>query len=1075
MGINADLINPKKIQLYGGMNGMLPQANSSSRISDLQELSIFIKGGEDGKFNADDYILFFGQGPDAYKLLTGSGTFQYQNNLFSDKSFYFLTVGSTDGKRMLQADNLLGTFPVVTEFDDFAYYETEKYNDLHSGRDWFGEQFDTKTEYTIRFNMSNILAGSIIKIVSNVMGQSFGASSFQLSLNDVTIGEQKIQPIVNSQYAIKGAEVTDTLNITSNVVNAPSRSNQDLKLKFVKASSGRSVGYLDYVLFQTKRKLSLYGDQTLFHSLKSLEQPVTRFSISNMPTEGMVWDVTDAFNALLQKTSFESGAATYAAPSAILRKYIAVSDKNYVAPTSEGTLSNQNLHGLASLDFLIVAAPEFLTDAQRLAKHRQSKNSLSVLVVTTTQVYNEFSGGKQDVTAIRDLVKLLYEQKTGIRNLLLFGRGSYDYKNYLPYNKNFVPTYESRNSLSPLETYSSDDYFGFLENNEGNWGENPAEAHTLEIGIGRLPVKKKDEAKVLVDKIIQYETQNWGDWRKEILFVADDGDFNIHQGQANQLAEALESDHPEAITKKLFLDTYKQVESPIGQVSPDAKAALITAVQEGVLIVNYTGHGNEQQWMQERIFDQVSLDKWRTAPHYPLLVTATCEFGRNDDPGLISTAELSLLKKDGGSIGLVTTARPVNSSTNFTLNKAFYQAAFLKEQNKFRDLGSIMRDTKNNSQSGVSNRNFSLLGDPSMKLAFPNPEVKVNKITNATSGSDTLKALSKIKVSGDVYSNGLPDVGYTGTLTATLFDKYTSEKTKGDENAPFEYKSRESAVFNGQATINNGHFEFEFTIPNSIDLNVGAGKLGLYAFPKGNRGDFSGVSTIVKIGAIEKSPGTDSKGPVIKLFMGDSTFTNGGIAGRNSRIFAILSDENGINISDFTPQNNITATLDDTLAVVLNKYYQSNIDNVKQGEVNYPLDNIKPGRHQLVLRASDTFGNSSTATISFSVSDENGIQIEQWLNYPNPFSTSTSFYFKHNRSGDDLEATVLVYNQVGQPVLSSTYQVDDSSYQVTLPAWDGTTGEGIKLSPGLYLVKLSVRSLQDGSKNEKITKVIITN
>ena len=1076
MGINPDPIDPKKIQLHGGMNGMLPQANSVSRLNDLKELSIYIKGGEDGKFNRDDYILFFGQGPDAYQLLPGTGTFQYQNNLYSDKSFYFLTVGTVDGKRMSLSDNLSGNFSTVTEFDDFAYYETEQYNDLHSGRDWFGEQFDTKTEYTIRFDMSNVLDGSIIKVISNVMGQSFGASSVQLSLNDVAIAEQKIPPIFNSQYAIKGNEVTDTINVTSNAVNAPSRPNQDVKLKFIKAASGRSVGYLDFLLLQTKRKLSLYGDQTIFHSLKSLEQIITRFTVSNMPADGIVWDITDSFNATIQKTSIESGVATFATSSGNLRKYIAVSNKNYVAPVSEGTIPNQNLHGHGSLDFLIVVAPEFLAEAQRLATHRQSKNSLNTMVVTTTQVYNEFSGGKQDVSAIRDLVKYLYDQKTGIKNLLLFGRGSYDYKNYLPYNKNYVPTYESRNSLSPLETYSSDDYFGFLESNEGNWGEYPTEANTLDIGVGRLPVKKSGEAKIIVDKILEYETQNWGDWRKEILFVADDGDFNIHQGQADQLAETIESDHPEVNTKKLYLDAFKQVDSPIGQVSPDAKASLIRAVNEGVLIVNYTGHGSEQQWMQERIFDQVSLDKWTTAPHYPLLVTATCEFGRNDDPGLISTAELSLIKKAGGTIGLVTTARPVNSSTNFTLNKAFYQAAFIKEQNRSRDLGSILRDTKNNSMSGVSNRNFSLLGDPSMRLALPYSEVKISQVKNLTSGSDTLKALSRVKVTGLIFTNGVPDAEYNGTMASTLFDKLTSAKTKGDENPPFDFKVRENTVFNGQATIHNGQFEILFTIPKSIDLSVGLRKLSLYAFPpQGSSVDINGVNTSLKVGAIEKNPGADSKAPAIELYMGDSTFVNGGIAGRNSKIVAILSDENGINISNFDPQKNITATLDDTLSIILNEYYQSDIDNVKRGKVNYPLNDIKPGQHHLVLRASDTFGNSSTASITFSVSNENGIQIEQWLNYPNPVSSSTTFYFRHNRSGEDLEAVVTAYNQVGQPIVSGTYQVNSSPYKVVLPEWDATTAEGTKLSPGLYLLKLSVRSLLDGSKNEKITKVIISN
>ena len=458
-----------------------------------------------------------------------------------------------------------------------------------------------------------------------------------------------------------------------------------------------------------------------------------------------------------------------------------------------------------------------------------------------------------------------------------------------------------------------------------------------------------------------------------------------------------------------------------------------------------------------------------------MLDTATCEFGRNDDPGLISTAELSLLRKGAGSIGLVTTARPVNSSTNFTLNKAFYQSLFTKDGNQFRDLGSIVRDTKNNSISGVSNRNFSLLCDPSMKLALPYSEVKVTGIKNLTSGSDTLKALSKVKITGTINTNGVPDTGFKGTLAATLFDKLTIEKTKGDENPSFDYKARDNAVFNGQGNILNGQFEIEFTIPKFIDQKVGVGKLSLYAFSESNKADVTGVNSTLKIGAQEKNPGADSKGPGIELYMGDSTFVNGGVAGRDSKIVAILSDENGINISDFDPKNGITAILDDTLSLLLNEYYQSDVDNFKRGNVNYPIDDIKPGQHQLTLRASDTFGNSASRSITFSVSDENGIQIEQWLNYPNPFSSSTTFHFRHNRSGEDLEAVVTVYDPLGHPVVSSTYQVNSSGYKVNLPEWDATSASGTKLSAGLYLVKLSLRSLLDGSKSEKITKFIISN
>ncbi len=541
------------------------------------------------------------------------------------------------------------------------------------------------------------------------------------------------------------------------------------------------------------------------------------------------------------------------------------------------------------------------------------------------------------------------------------------------------------------------------------------------------------------------------------------------------MAEDLESSHPEFNAKKLYLDAFKQVNSKIGQISPDATTELTNSVRNGVSIVNYTGHGSEQQLMQEHIFDQIILDDWITSPRYPLLVTATCEFGRNDDPGLISTSELSLFRSNGGCIGLLTTARPVNSGTNFTLNKAFYQSLFIKNQNQFRDLGAIMRDTKNTSISGVSNRNFSLLCDPSMKIIFPSSEVKVTQVKNISSASDTLKALSKIKIIGSVYSNGIPLTDYNGTLIATLFDKPTKEITKGDENPPFQFKGRDNALFRGQASIRNGSFEFNFIVPSTIDKTVGKGKLGLYASSASSRSDITGAEPILKIGSIEKNPGPDVKGPGIQLFMGDTTFVNGGIAGKSSRVIAILTDESGINTSAFTTAKAITAILDDSLTYIVSKYYQSDVDNSKRGKVNYPIEDLAAGAHHLELRASDTYGNSSSSSIVFTVSDHNGIQIEQLLNYPNPVLTSTIFRFKHNRSGEDLEAIITIYNPLGQAMLNNTYQINGSAYQVDLPLWEATTSNGTKLGAGLYLCKLSVRSLLDGSKNEKITKVIIVN
>ncbi|MDZ4715110.1 MAG: type IX secretion system sortase PorU [Cytophagales bacterium] len=1073
IGLNPDKIDPRKIQLFGSCNGMLPQPNNAPVNCSLTEMAIHVVGGDDGKFDGGDYILFFGQGPDAYRLMPGSGVYYYENHLYSDKSYYFLTVGSTNGLRMQSLPSLAGSYPVVAEFEDFGYYETEQSNDLHSGRKWYGELFDNTLEYTVRFDQSGILAGSTMKLVARVMGKSFGPSSFELFLNDTPIGQLAVPPVINAPYATTGAEAADTLSISATAVGAPARSNQDVKIRFTKAATGRSVGYLDYLLLQSKRVLSLYGNQKIVSSLKSLDQPVTSFSITNMFSDGMIWDVTNPNAAVIQGFSFNGGTSTFSAPSNVLHKYILLSNRNYFSPTAEGEVLNQSVRNTVFHDFLIITAPEFLSEAERLANHRRTKNGLQIAVVTTTQVYNEYSGGKQDITSLRNLVRDKYGY--GLKNVLLFGRGSYDYKNYLSFNKNFVPTYQSRNSLSPLETYSSDDYFGFLESNEGNWGELPPEPHTLDVGVGRIPVKKLEEAAQWVDKVIEYETQNWGPWRKQILFVADDGDFNIHQSQADQMAEKIETDYPVANTRKLYLDNFKQIQSPTGQLSPDARKALSRAIRDGTGIVNFTGHGSELQWMQERILDQASFDEWKTSPNYPFLVTATCEFGRNDDPGLISSAELSLFRKKTGSIGLVTTTRPVSSSTNFTLNKALYQYMFTKVNFKYRDWGSIFRDTKNNSMSGVSNRNFTLLGDPSMLPPIASTELVVTSVTNLTSGSDTLKALAKVRINGVVRAQGVPDTGYQGTLVATLFDKRTPWTTLGDENSPFNFTAWDNVLFRGQASINNGQFTIDFVIPKSIDLAVGPGKLSLYASSNVNERDAMGAGGTVKIGALEPNPGTDSRGPGVDVYMGDTTFISGGLAGTDSRIVAILTDESGIDISNFNPQNDITAILDDTLSINLNSYYQADIDNYRRGKVDYPIDGLAPGWHRLTLKAADTFGNAASSTITFYVSDQKGIQIEQWLNYPNPFSGSTTFHFKHNRSGEDLDVAVTVFDRMGKVVMASTYQVYASSYKVDLPSWYGTLSDGTKLPEGLYLMKLSLRSLQDGTKNEKIAKVIILN
>ncbi|MCW5909740.1 MAG: type IX secretion system sortase PorU [Cyclobacteriaceae bacterium] len=1070
-GVNPDQVDPRNIRIYTGHNGMLPQANSKPRKIDLTEIAIQVVGEQDGRFNTGDVILFYAQGPDQYRYNLQKQVFEYENNLFTDKNFYFLTIGTEPGKRIASRESVAGTYPVHTTYQHPGFYETEKYNLLKSGRQWFGEQFDASLSATIRFEISDIVENSEIKLVSHVMAQSVTPSSFSVSYNNNPILAQPIDAIPNTRYGVKGIIKADTVVLNSNTVGASNTLNQDIRYQFTKGSPGLSVGYLDFFTLTFTRKLIMHSNQLLFRTAQSVEAPVSAYEVSGTTPNTLVWDVTDPELVVQQQVTHTAGKTGFAAPSDLLRTFVVMNPAQLNAPAFEGVVPNQNLRGATAPQLLIITHQDFTSEAQRLAAHRQQQG-ISASVVTVDRIYNEYAGGKQDFTAIRDFIRSYYRQPgSALKNVLIFGRGSYDYKNRVFNNSNFVPVYESRNSLSPLETYSSDDYYAFMDETEGDWFESPAQNHTLDLGIGRLPVKTPEEAKVVVDKLIEYDTDAAGAWQNAILFVADDGDFNIHHSQADQLASYVEQNYPAMSTKRFFVDSYEQVTRPSGQTSPEAAKALDLAIHKGALIVNFTGHGSEQVWMDERILDDVMIKNWKNKPMYPLFITATCEFGRHDDPLQITSGELTLLQQKGGSIGLVTSARPVNSSTNFTLNRAFYEALLTKTNNQYEDLGSTFRITKNNSTSGVANRNFSLLADPSMKLALPQNEVVFDEITTAA-GSSTLTGLSEINIKGHIENAGETVTGFDGKLTLTLLDEPVSQTTKGDDNSPFSYSERSNILFRGQASVTQGEFETAFVLTKNVPANNSTGLFTGFAY---NKSALASGYTTQAVAGIDNTAAADTTPPHIRLFMGDTTFVSGGIVGPSTRIVAILSDNSGINITNSPAGKEIHFSLDGGEPQNINDYYIADTDSYKSGMLIYPLNDLEKGNHTLTLTASDTYNNTTSVSVPFVVTDGSQIQIEQFVNYPNPFDISTTLEFTHTRPGEDLEVWLSIIDLAGNKVLEQHFEVPESQYRVTLTQWNGHSGSGTKLGRGIYLGKLSVRSLLDGSKNEQFTKLIVLN
>ncbi len=1066
-GIDPAEINPQHLRLFGNGGGMLPQANATPRPDDLTENAIYVAGEADGRFDNDDYVLFYAQGP--HEVTYAGEKFAHRTNLYSDTAFYFLTTGNGPGLRPVPQASVAGAAAPVTTFDDYLFHEKDQTNLIQSGREWYGERFDVTTEHGVDFSVPGLVAGTPVEVTVAAVAQGSAASSFAVKLNGQDIGNFNAPGVGQGTYDVKGANATGTF--TAN----PAGPNLRVSVSFGK--NGNNVGYLNWIGLWATRELKLYGNQTTFQSVSSLANPTVEYRVGDVPADAQIWDVTNPLLPMNQSFVLDGNMAAFGAAGGALRQYVVFRGNAFDKPVSIGAIPNQNLHGLAAPDLVIIAPPGFTAAVARLAAFRRDHDGLRVEVVTPGQIYNEFSSGRQDVTALRDFIRFLYRQGDALRYVLLLGDASYDYKDRLAGNTNLVPTYESYQSLHPIFSFSSDDYFGFMDDGEGDWQETTAGDHTLDVGIGRLPVKTAREAAAVVDKMIGYASNvtALGAWRNRLCFVADDGDGNTHQLDAERLTTQIGSRYKHFNIDKIFLDAFPQTSTPAGQTAPSVRDAIDKAVNQGHLIVNYTGHGGEVGWAQEQILSIPQITAWQNRNRLPLLVTATCEFGRYDDPGVVSGAEFAVLNDKGGAIGLITTTRPVFSNTNYALNVAFYNAIFEPMNGRMPRLGDAMRETKNNSLNGSINRNFSLLGDPSMRLAYPREGVTLTRMNDRplAEGADTLKAMGRVTLAGEIRRpDGSRIENFDGTLFVTLYDKPRDVTTLGDENPRMLFTLSDNRLYEGKASVRNGHFQFSLVVPKDMDYRLGSGRISLYAQQTDGLLDAGGVDQNLLLGGSAATPPTDGTPPAVALYLNDTTFVNGGETGPNALLIARLRDDNGINLSCSGIGHEITARLDGSDELfVLNDFYVPDLDDFTAGEIRFPLRNLAPGEHQLTVTAWDTHNNPATATLHFVVSG--AIRLRSVANYPNPFYQYTTFRYEHDRPHEAVEAEVSVYTTTGALVYTgrSTQTLDIG--EAGKMTWEGTGKDGKKLEPGVYVYRLSVRSKADNAATTYSNRLVL--
>lgn len=1057
--------DPANIQLFGnGVKGELPQSNSEKRPIDLIENAIFVSGQVDGSFDPSDFILFYGVGPDKEEW-TSEG-FKFNKNIYSDTAYYFIKIGTGAGKRIKSKSSFSASSEIVaTAFDDHIVYEEDKYNLISSGRVWLGEMLSNGESMTNSYLMEGL--SSDIQAFFSVASQSPESAEFEIQSGSNRIGSVSLDAVPSgpeSAYSLKARVKTANYTI-------PKIQNLDLSMLY-RSNGINARGFVDRFYLTFKRALRLYGNETHFRTVEDIGSAI-QYGIASVDNP-IIWNVTDPTNYFEQEYIKSTSRAVFVSQSENIEEFVVFQGYDFPSPWIFGQVSNQNLKGDVNYEGIIISPSEFLIEANRLAQFHRQHDNLLVKVVTPNQIYNEFSAGRQDITAIRDYAKHIYDQGADLKYLLLFGDCSYDYKNRLPSNTNFIPTYESRDSFHPVYSYSSDDYFAFFEGNEGTWEETFAGDHTMEIGVGRLPIKTIEEAQTLVDKIIYYSTNpnTLGKWRNEVVYVADDADINRHARDVEDLSQIIDTTYAQYNIGKILLDAFEQISGPSKEISPRTNKAINTKIKDGVFVINFLGHGNERIWTEEEILTRTDIDQLTNRDKLPVIVTATCEFGRYDDPFQVSGAEQLILRSQGGAIALLTTSRPVLASTNFSLNEAFHKNFFRKANGQNQRLGDIIRFTKNEGLEGPINRNFTLLGDPMMKPAFPELEIVLNTLSEEI---DTLSALEKVIISGDILLDGDRQEGFNGVLTAGVYDIAQNFKTRGQESTPFTYSLRSNALFRGNAEVTNGRFDFSFIVPKNISYQFKRGKISLYASDIEKNVDAVGSSREFVVGGTAKNAIADSEPPIISLYLNDESFKNGDEVGRSFLFMANLRDESGITTARSGVVEGITLELDNE-SFNLNDFYTASINSYQEGKIIYPIQELEPGRYTATLKTWDTHNNSAVSSIDFIVTDKAQLFTFNEAAYPNPVGKEekTVFYFEHDREDEDLSVTLFIYGSTGEVVTQKEMLFTNSDRSIEIQ-WQATTSSGQRVNEGIYYYRIIIKSNFDGAMKEITQKLVILN
>jgi len=1022
MGFN----NPDNVGIYGFGGHVLDEAFSTGHIDDLPEIATY----HDVQ---NKRILFFGQGLIKWEYNDVNG-FIHRQNPYASKACYFVHQKDSAALQMESVSCGYLAKDTISCFDAHLLHETESINIGKTGREYYGESFSYTNSQL--FNFDDALEPCTAKLTANFAALTASSSSFSVKAGDLNIGTVTLNGS-NSDYvyATEGT-LMEEYQIESSAKPA-------FRINF-NSSAATKTAYLNYIKVEGKQKITIAKDKnfTLLRSIDANSKNLA-YRIEEYFESLQVWDLSNPQEPKIQEiidgcfSSNELGIKEYA--------LVDLDSKKFNGVSIIGEVAHQNLHSSTPIDMIIVVPSGLKGYAEELADFRNSHDEMEVLVVTPEQIYNEYSSGTADATAIRLYMKQYYDRyrntETPLKYLLLFGDGNYDNRK-IDGSSSYLVSYETESSLVETSSTVCDDYFGFLDDSEGGKkdynGRYSISSDKLDIGIGRLPVHQASDAESVVKKIIDYSSNyHYGNWKNTLCFLSDDDKIsdsatdspNAHMIHNDQVISVIQDEqgHKEFIYQKIYLPAYTQSTTASGTDYPDAKKEFLETLQHGALLVNFAGHGSSSSITHEMLMT-TSRASELNMKNLPLWVTASCDISRWDADET-SMGETLLLNNNGGAIALISTVRVVYAQQNLSLNLAIAKNLFNRHSDGSRyRLGDIIKEAKISLGSDYNKLNFCLLGDPSLVLAYPEYEMEIASVDYD----------DKVTIKGRVIDPGTKETAseFNGLVYPTI---YSGEETitadKGLYQEPiYSFNTRTKKIFTGRDVVSNGEFEFSFVMPKDIPEGSTEGLINLYACSE-NIDEAQGYYSNFIVTTSSKAS-TDTIGPEInKIFINSGDFKNGDEVGPTPYFFAEVHDQSGFNATGNSIGHDVTLTVKCTSNTMLaskqyslNNYLTTYTGDPTTGNVRYSIPSLADGEYDIIFKIWDSWNNSSSATLHIKVESRqkhNPVLIQA---YPSPAVQGEQINFRvlHNMPESATEIRLQIYTQTGIKVLETVSSSNSS-------------------------------------------------